>query len=1474
MKKELLLASVAGLIGLNQGIVEAEAAVPFSLPITVTGSTPPPPATIVTISETGTSCTGNPVNYSGPAAIQAAFRATRDDYSQTYDIQICPSPTSSFTGSIVGTTLTVTSGTVNVGQVITGGAVSTRPSTFITGTGASAGTYTIYPSQTVSASSLTAITPYSPAGQMAINGTVEGMGSAPFGQDVDIMENCSGCQFYMAIGTANSPYPGVTVDVKNLQIDGTTNTVPAKTARAVQVIAGGFVRFDNDTFINNQDGILANRWSDYAEDGSGVIVVSGSYFDNNCSPSGPSHNLYLNFGINVVGGGAASFVGGVATPGTGSYVINGQTISVTGNHFGECQYGYGTKVRPRLYGYVEGNVYHSNFTNNVPSSGAIQDGEGATLVATGNIIQLGPFTGTNAQPPQVASIGGTLGENIPQSYTFSNNDIILTGVTVATTIVASLSNTTNLIMQGNTVPLKSQITSAGILAGLGTIGAGNVYADLTPVPQAVQDTNFWTFSVPPGFDFRGTSGPQSVTLARQSELSWGGNGVLTATFASGSGNLTNAVIGGPGGLVANATSGATNAWIFTDPNAPSDTTTLGVNTTFQAFFAGANDVINLSGRFAGSINSYPGAGLTANMNNQGTTGVASGVTFFDSGGTVTAHNQDTRGLNSGIGAEVWPGAIYTEDGTDSRPNWLGQNGTFIANALTLVPGGTAAPKQFSFEIDGGWINASPNITASGGTVTSITNFGISTYDNSPSGIPSIHLNGTIPASYAIGAAGGAVIYPGDNSFTVNGPGRTSGPPALPVTAHVQAAASGSTVNSSFGALNLYLDGPGTLKANSSNTATQPTYIEVDAAGSGFLELQRGWLPSRDSCLIATGVTTVSAGRVGSNFVMTFSNGGTVQFDGATTVSCSGGHGGTQSITSIGMSCGSSCTFNSGTVAGFVGTAQPGLIPSSPGFTGSWSITNTGSSSGSSGVPCNASGTADFSINSGTGAITTAASLAVGAYQNICVTATQGGLTGSPFTQAFTFTATSPPATIGTCFNGVNNQVPPPPSGTVDLNGYGHAFCNIAVSSATVLQGSSGSSLNVTGSSNNIFGDYTASGAFGHGRFAIAGNSNAVIAGVTSSGSTSQASGAGNLDTTGTNNAFEFANTFVSYHGTVTGTTAYAIGNGGTWTWKVDGQADQGATNPLTYNVYPALTGTPPYGLGCSPAALAACVSSNLQLTNSGTTGFHQLGQTGTIMPGNGPIVYFGDCSANNTTLTNMFGGSGSFNYTTPSLPAVPAGEPSPITVTASISGSTLTVTHITTAGGVVAPGMVITSGAGVTLNTFYITGYSGGSSGGTGSYTLNSSVGTIGSETMQLSDGPPTAVLVNNQPQISWLGPSTLNIYQHNALGAAYDWIPQMPIVMDAYDLANGNPNVTVSFTAANGSWLNQSNPYVITGSQASNGVNEQIVSTKYLPPASCTGALCPGANTDTITAKFTNSHGFSTSAAITLVTWLGAVCP
>lgn len=726
--------------------------------------------------------------------------------------------------------------------------------------------------------------------KLDFNGTVEGMGTIASnitlgnGSVVSttapgVVFGCYTCgsgqpQAYLTVGTEASPYPGVNLVLKNFEMDGTITsnstgaTVSQKQKQCIQTQAIGNVLVENVVFINCQDGIIGDPWT--PTDGSGILLLSNSVWQNNCSSAGPSHGFYIQTGSIAVG--------------AVTVTMQGQTITGTANTFGECNAGYNNKSRaPNTT--IKGNYYYMNF-GPCASSGAIDIPNGGTLDIENNIQVFGsvtglPTCGQSSNPAQGILLGAELGDFQPSSWTIAGNTQTLVGVTKKFTSVSNLQNLPGtFVISNNTLPLASALNN--VLQGLGTIGTGNVYADSSPVTPAVQNTLIQGLSLVA--DYRGMSGPQSVTMTGvngHNGSAWGGNGVLTATLQTGSYGAN--VAGGPGGMVLSTTGpAAPNLWFWTAPNS---TNTININAQFNGFTFGT-DTINL-GNYPGVVcNSgtpivVEEGTTTVNINtsNIGTLSNPTCKFYTQNTGTLIVNSQYHTSANSDISFSMYPGSVATLAGSGVRPGGLGTNATFIEQSYTAIPS-TGSPVIFDGTISGGGFSFGPIATAANGLVTVISGWAEGSFESS-TGSPIAIRHDPVSINYTASFAGGGTVYAGIDKVTLSGSTRSLGPPPRIIALHVQEAAAGTTMNSGPGAFQAYLDGSGVVTASRANAQNQSDYVEIDPGGNGTVTVAQAWRPSLDKCGLGQGVTQTGSTVAGGATTLTFSTGGKAIFQGTT-----------------------------------------------------------------------------------------------------------------------------------------------------------------------------------------------------------------------------------------------------------------------------------------------------------------------------------------------------------------------------------------------------------------------------------------------------------------------------------------------------------------------------------------------------------------------------------------------------------------
>ena len=234
------------------------------------------------------------------------------------------------------------------------------------------------------------------------------------------------------------------------------------------------------------------------------------------------------------------------------------------------------------------------------------------------------------------------------------------------------------------------------------------------------------------------------------------------------------------------------------------------------------------------------------------------------------------------------------------------------------------------------------------------------------------------------------------------------------------------------------------------------------------------------------------------------------------------------------------------------------------------------------------------------------------------------------------------ASIGDCYNGLHNAVPPPSRGMVDLNGFGYAVCTVSVSNATIFAEMCGEVLTVNGNNNNIFSCTLQGYGHGHGRYRINGNYNYFALPHIQSGA---------IDVQGSGNRLLFAawssthdanSGNIYYYQTADPYAAYAL-------WNVDPGGVRDKIFRDKVNIYNALIAS-----GCRPGT--GCESRVLSYSNSGREGEHIV-KAPLLPPRQQLIIDFFDCDPTANITLAAFLAHTAIETPPPAFPAVPAREP-------------------------------------------------------------------------------------------------------------------------------------------------------------------------------------------------------------------------
>jgi hypothetical protein len=299
----------------------------------------------------------------------------------------------------------------------------------------------------------------------------------------------------------------------------------------------GNLTLQNDSFSNNQDGILAPPFVS----GTGTIDVNDCVFDHNGAGDGQSHNIYIGY-------------------------IN--TFVMTNSISEDAVVGHEVKSR------AENNTIEDNQIIDGPTGTAsysIDLPNGGNDIIQGNTIEKGP----DASAPIAIHVGGPMlpypdSNVLIQDNTFINND-------GPAAVVVNNEFTTPVTLTDNTIE-----GFTNILQGIGT-QSGNVNGSEATIAASIGTT-------PPDspsatINLGNTPGNQTVTMTKPGYLVVGGSGLLTVVEDT----ELETVYGGSGGVAISGDGGQT------DYTKAGSTNTITANGNGNTFFSFGNDTITVSG---------------------------------------------------------------------------------------------------------------------------------------------------------------------------------------------------------------------------------------------------------------------------------------------------------------------------------------------------------------------------------------------------------------------------------------------------------------------------------------------------------------------------------------------------------------------------------------------------------------------------------------------------------------------------------------------------------------------------------------------------------------------------------------------------------------------------------------------------------------------------------------------------------------
>ena len=291
---------------------------------------------------------------------------------------------------------------------------------------------------------------------------------------------------------------------------------------------GGNLVLNNDAFYGNQDGMLANP------DPTGSITINNSYFSDNGSGTGYTHNLYVNE--------------------VGTLLINAST-------FTDAQVGHEIKSRA-LNTIITNSTIADGPSGTASYAIDLPNGGNATIV--GNLIEKGP----NSENPTMISAGEEGSVYANSTLTISDNTLLNDLVSPSSLAVMNATGSSAAIEDNAFYGL----TPAQIVSGPAVVAGNTLLAAEPALPSLAPSVPGALATVEVG----GGSAPQ--TLTNSGNLVVGGATALTITDLAGG----NTILGGAGGLTV---TGFTGDQIVTAAGAADTITLAGRNATLDSLGA-------------------------------------------------------------------------------------------------------------------------------------------------------------------------------------------------------------------------------------------------------------------------------------------------------------------------------------------------------------------------------------------------------------------------------------------------------------------------------------------------------------------------------------------------------------------------------------------------------------------------------------------------------------------------------------------------------------------------------------------------------------------------------------------------------------------------------------------------------------------------------------------------------------------------
>ena len=530
---------------------------------------------------------------------------------------------------------------------------------------------------------------------VAVGGTVDIVAPAA-------VKNSNVSKGLFVIGNATSA-PDVTID--GFSFSGAKS---AQSNGAGIRYQSGNLTLNDDSFVNNQDGILATPFV-Y---GTGTIDANDSVFDHNGAGDGQSHNIYIGY-INA-------FV---------------MTNSVSE----DAVVGHEVKSRAEN-NTIENNLITDGSTGTASYSIDLPDG--GNDIVQGNTFVKGP----DASSPIAIHVGGPELQWADSNVLIDDNTFV-NNYGAAATVVENQSTALVSLIDNTVGGFDKLLNGIGTQSGNVNSSGGTIAASTSSIPPSTTTINL-----------SATSGNQSVTLTRPYYTVVGGRGLLTVIED----NTHETVQGGSGGV---AVSGDGAQTVYTEAGSSN---TIQASSGGDVYYSYGHDSITVA--FGGGSD-YDIYG-TANVTGTATSGASentfiSGIDNFDMrGGSENVYiRPGGTATIDGIASYVYTSETYGQETFDFTLSKTSASlaGSFVAGDVEMTNGSVTvyqSADRATLDLTQGTFN----ISDYGGST--ISGSGANVYVSEMGGLGLTFIGGSGSATIVTNS-GGATISIGSGTLTVD-----------------------------------------------------------------------------------------------------------------------------------------------------------------------------------------------------------------------------------------------------------------------------------------------------------------------------------------------------------------------------------------------------------------------------------------------------------------------------------------------------------------------------------------------------------------------------------------------------------------------------------------------------------------------------------------------------------------------------------